>query len=58
LEDILAKIPPELPLHPVIDGALIPSVPTFSDIVDKNTPTMPGKRWCKWLLIGDNQLDV
>jgi hypothetical protein len=30
------------PLHPVIDGVLIPSVPTSGGIVDKNTPTMPG----------------
>jgi hypothetical protein len=42
VEDILAKIPPGLPLHPVIDGVLIPSVPTSGGIVDKNTPTMPG----------------
>jgi hypothetical protein len=58
VEDILAKIPPGLPLHPVIDGILITSVPTFSDIVNKNTLTIPGKHWCKGLLIGDNQLDV
>jgi hypothetical protein len=58
VEDILTKIPPGLPLHPVIDRVLVSSVPTFSDIIDKNTPTMPGKHWCKGFLIGDNQLDV
>lgn len=56
--DILAKLPPWLPLHPIIDGDIIPTTTLFNDIVNKQTLSMPGKRWCKSLLIGDNQQDV
>ena len=57
-EDILTKLPPGLPLHPVLDGDLVPVEPTFKDIADKQSSTMPGKHWCNSLFIGDNQMDV
>jgi hypothetical protein len=58
VEDILSKVPPGLPLFPVIDGKTVPVLPTFSDIVDTSSTTIPGKKWLKGLFIGDSQLDV
>lgn len=57
INDILSKVPPGLPLFPVIDGTTIPGAPTFTDISSK-TSSLPGKKWCEGLLIGDNELDV
>lgn len=61
IKDLLEKIPPTMPLMPVVDGDIIPGVPTFSQISDKaEDPTypIPGKQWCKSLMIGDCQFDV
>jgi hypothetical protein len=46
------------PLHPVINRDIIPTNATFKDIVDRQSSTMPGKHWCKSLLISDNKMGV
>lgn len=56
--EILSKLPPGLPLFPAIDGDIISVPTTYQDVVDLGTSNIPGKHWCKSLLIGDNQLDV
>jgi hypothetical protein len=55
---MLSKFPPGTPLHPVVDGDIIPTGATFRDIVDRQSSSIPGKHWCKSLLIGDNPMDV
>lgn len=57
-EELLSRLPPGLPLQPVMDGDFIPTAATFKDVADLHSATMPGKSWCKGLLIGNNQLDV
>ncbi|KAL3426702.1 carboxylesterase [Phlyctema vagabunda] len=57
-EDFLTKLPPGLPLHPYVDGDIIPVPVTFADISDPSTSVVPGKQWCRDLLIGDNELDA
>lgn len=58
VDEILSKIPPGLPLQPVVDGDVVPLSPSFSEFANKEATTIPGKQWCEELLIGDNQLDV
>jgi hypothetical protein len=59
---ILALFPPfSLPLMPVVDGDLIPgpvSFPQISSKVDQPGFSLPGKKWCEELLIGNCQFDV
>ena len=59
--ELLAKAPPTLPLVPIMDGEIIPGMPSFDAVSSKEiheTYPMPGKKWCKSLLVGDSQLDV
>lgn len=56
-DELLAKTPPSLPLFPVCDGDLIPVHNSFEDIASQKQ-TLPGKLWCKSILIGDCQFDV
>ncbi|KAF8864542.1 alpha/beta-hydrolase [Acephala macrosclerotiorum] len=65
----LLKIPVEkiiearasgLPLLPVVDNDVVPCAPSFSQIGSKAEDpalSMPGRSWCKELLIGDCQFD-
>lgn len=60
-EELLAKTPSTLPVMPVLDGELIPGMPSFTAISSKEvdkTYQMPGKEWCKCLFVGDSGLDV
>lgn len=54
VEDILKKLPFNLPLRPMLDGELITRASTFTDV--RSSKNEPG--WCKSILIGHNQLDV
>lgn len=61
IKDLLEKIPPTMPLIPVVDGDIFPGVPTFSQISNKAEDPMypvPGKHWCEYLMIGDCQFDI
>lgn len=57
-QDLIANLPPTVPIGLAVDGNLIPSMPTFEEIGDKGKSYPKGKTWCKELLIGDAQIDV
>ena len=60
-EEVFSKIPPQVPLLPLIDGDIIPAPSLFPGIADRSetgTSALPGKAWCSDLLIGDCQSDV
>jgi len=57
----LLSVPPNIPLMPVIDGDLIRNTLDFAHVSSKEDSSeldMPGRKWCKDLLIGDCQFDV
>lgn len=50
-----------LPLLPVVDNDSVPCAPTFAQLGSKSDDpalSMPGRTWCKELLIGDCQFDA
>jgi hypothetical protein len=60
-KDIYSKFGFGLPLLPAVDSQLFTHVESFAQIVKKDEDAqkrMPGKVWCKSLLIGDAQFDV
>ena len=60
-EELLSKIPPHVPLLPLIDGDIVSAPSSFPKIADRTetgVSEVPGKAWCKDLLIGDCQSDV
>jgi hypothetical protein len=59
--ELLTKVPPSIPLMPVVDGDLIPDTVSFSQIssIDEDANfSIPGKEWCEDLIVGDTQFDV
>ncbi|OBT82647.1 hypothetical protein VE02_07942 [Pseudogymnoascus sp. 03VT05] len=61
IKTLLEKIPPMVPLMPVIDGTLIPGLSTFAQISSEAIESafpLPGKLWCEALMVGDCQLDA
>ncbi|KUJ23279.1 alpha/beta-hydrolase [Mollisia scopiformis] len=49
-----------LPLLPVVDNDSVPCAPTFAQVGSKAEDpalSMPGRSWCKELLVGDCQFD-
>lgn len=59
--DILAKIPPNIPFLPAVDDEIIPGLHRFSEVSKQAHDSewqVPGRTWCKELLIGDCQMDV
>lgn len=58
LEEVIAKIPPNIPFLPMVDGDVIPTRPTYAAISDPKDESMPGKHWLDGLMIGDGQFDV
>jgi hypothetical protein len=59
-EALATLVPPSLPLLPIVDGEIIPGNINFAEISSKEGPSVsiPGRRWCEELLIGDCQFDV
>lgn len=45
-------------LGPVVDGDLIPSIATFTDLADDDELPLPGKKWCQALFSIESQFDV
>jgi hypothetical protein len=61
IEKIIEAGASGLPVLPVQDNDAVPCAPTFSQIGSKAEDpslSMPGRSWCKELLIGDCQFDV
>jgi len=59
-EELVAKLPPTVPMMPFVDGDIIPGSPNFeivsSTAEHQDLPT-PGRKWCESLMIGDCQFD-
>lgn len=57
--ELVAKLPPSVPIGLAADGDAIPTPPTFASVSDKSSSGYPkGRSWCKEILIGDAQHDV
>jgi hypothetical protein len=57
--ELVAKLPPSVPIGLAADGDAIPTPPSFTSISDKSSSGYPkGRSWCKEILIGDAQHDV
>jgi len=60
-DDLWQKVPMGAPMLPVIDGETVPGHPTFLSISSKEESaafSMPGRKWCEALMIGESQLDA
>lgn len=58
LDDVIAKLPPDIPFLPVIDGDIIPVRPSYGAVAGQEDHSIPGKAWLDGFLIGDSQFDV
>ncbi|RKL12917.1 hypothetical protein BFJ70_g16050 [Fusarium oxysporum] len=56
LEDFWMKIPPDIPMLPIIDGVIIPQQINFEALAQDAT-RIPGKQWIDGVMIGDSELD-
>ena len=55
-DDLWQKAPPGADLRPSVDGETVPGVPNFLSVSSKeDNPTfmMPGRKWCKALMVGE-----
>lgn len=60
-EDLWQKVPMNAPILPVVDCITVPGIPDFkmvSSQADNSAFLMPGRKWCKALMIGESKLDV
>jgi hypothetical protein len=60
-DDLWQKIPATAPLLPTIDGEAVPGHPDFvtiSSLEDNAKFSMPGRKWCEALMIGESKLDA
>lgn len=61
VDDLWQKAPPSAPMMPSIDNNTVPGFPDFSTVSsqeDKPNFLLPGRKWCKALMLGDSKLDV
>jgi hypothetical protein len=60
-DDMWQKVPPGTLLLPSVDGDTISGSPDFVTVSSKEDSSvfmMPGRKWCKALMIGESKLDV
>lgn len=57
IEDFWMKIPPNVPMLPIIDGIIIPQQINFETLA-QDTTRIPGKQWIDGVMLGDSELDV
>ncbi|RAK76825.1 putative carboxylesterase [Aspergillus fijiensis CBS 313.89] len=57
-EDLVAKVPPSITPTFAVDGDLVPSAITYSQLADKTNHIPKGKDWCQDLMVGDAQIDI
>jgi hypothetical protein len=60
-DDLWQKLPPGAPLLPTVDGEIVPGHPDFvtvSSLEDSAKFSMPGRKWCEALMIGESKLDA
>lgn len=61
IEDLWQKAPPSAPMMPCVDNDTVPGIPDFATVSsqeDKPNFLLPGRKWCKALMLGDSKLDV
>lgn len=61
IDDLWQKVPQGTPLAPVLDGELVEGVPNFVNVSSKEDDpsfTIPGRKWCSSMMIGESKLDV
>ncbi|KAF2009810.1 carboxylesteras-like protein [Aaosphaeria arxii CBS 175.79] len=61
VDDLWQKVPPGAALIPTLDGETVPGTPSFEIVTSQDDHPeypIPGRRWCKGLMIGDSQLDA
>ncbi|KAK6064902.1 carboxylesterase [Seiridium cupressi] len=57
-QTVLTSIGPDVPLLPVADGKVIPSIVTFSGWAAADpSAQLPGTKWCHRAMLGDCQFD-
>ena len=57
IHDLGTKLPPTIPMLPVIDGEVIPEEVTLKTF-SQGTTTMPGKEWVNSIMMESSSLDV
>ncbi|EUC44269.1 hypothetical protein COCMIDRAFT_98770 [Bipolaris oryzae ATCC 44560] len=60
VDDLWQKAPPSAPMVPSIDNETVPGFPDFSTVSSQEEKTnflLPGRKWCKALMLGDSKLD-
>jgi carboxylesterase type B len=60
-DDLWQKLPMGAPMLPTIDGETVPGHPDFvtiSSLEDSAQFSMPGRKWCSSLMIGESRLDA
>ena len=61
VDDLWQKAPESARMTPTVDQDIVPGTPDFLTVSsqdDKPTFTMPGRKWCKALMLGESKLDV
>jgi carboxylesterase type B len=58
LDEIIATLPPSLAFNAIVDSELIGSEVSYASVASYDAETMPGKKWCQALMVGDCQFDV
>ena len=58
MDQILAKVPPNIQPNAVIDGDIIAAFPSYATVMDPNDASVPAKSWLKALAVGDSAFDV
>lgn len=53
-DDLWQKLPPMLPMAPVIDGDIVPHASTFQTL----TSRLAKSPWCDAVMLGQSELDV
>ncbi|USP76880.1 uncharacterized protein yc1106_04154 [Curvularia clavata] len=61
VDDIWQKVPKSARMTPTIDGDIVPGALDFLTVSsqdDKPTSVIPGRNWCKALMLGESKLDA
>lgn len=61
VDDLWQKVPRTARMLPSIDGDTVPGAHDFLTVSsedDKLTSVIPGRKWCKALMLGESKLDV
>lgn len=57
--ELISKLPPSISFNPAADGDIVPSKPlSYAQVADASDNSLPGRRWCRNILIGDCQMNV